>query len=295
MIPTDSPEWAWRTIQWLKSAWSRVDDDHRLVAGVIDEIEQARAWERWPQDRPYGSLPKLIEAELGISFAEVQGRIAAAARERIRQATEAATGKVLPKGKVNQYAPSVPQITEPQRVRAARAGVGTRTQEKIDRLARDFPVLHEQVKAGALSVNAAAIEAGFVLPTWTAPTDPVALARAVKRRLAGDDLAAFLADAVHRQRDRRNLSRREIARVVAELDRLKPRGNPEWAKPPGDDPLIAHQYANSSNGKSATETAAIVGVSTRTGLRTRAIVPRSTPATAPRPDRPQAPDTPVAR
>jgi hypothetical protein len=56
--------------------------------------------------------------------------------------------------------------------RSAANGIGKRTQEKIDRLARDFPDHHERVCRGELSVNAAALEAGIVRPTTTVPLEP---------------------------------------------------------------------------------------------------------------------------
>ena len=40
--------------------------------------------------------------------------------------------------------------------RAGVAGIGRFTQHKLDRLARDFPTLHKRVRAGVLSVHAAA-------------------------------------------------------------------------------------------------------------------------------------------
>lgn len=55
----------------------------------------------------------------------------------------------------------------------------------LRRLKRDNPELAEQVVAGALSAHAAAVQAGFRKPTWTAPADPERLAEAVERRFPG--------------------------------------------------------------------------------------------------------------
>jgi hypothetical protein len=49
-----------------------------------------------------------------------------------------------------------------QKERAREAGVSYQTQQRLDRLARDFPPLHEEVKAGKLSVHRASIQAGFI-------------------------------------------------------------------------------------------------------------------------------------
>jgi hypothetical protein len=69
-------------------------------------------------------------------------------------------GEVLPKGEVNQHtSKKVEQIAQPQGERARVSGVGRRTQQKLDRLARDFPDLHSKVcpavrtAAGAFSLR----------------------------------------------------------------------------------------------------------------------------------------------
>jgi hypothetical protein len=69
-------------------------------------------------------------------------------RLRSMQAAQQTTGKVLPKGKVNQYTPEevVAQIAEPQKVRARRNSVSPRTQRKLDKLARDRPDILEQLQ-----------------------------------------------------------------------------------------------------------------------------------------------------
>lgn len=52
------------------------------------------------------------------------------------------------------------------RRRGKKNQVGTHTQWKLDRLARDFPHLHAEVAAGRMSCNAAAIAAGIIkVPT----------------------------------------------------------------------------------------------------------------------------------
>jgi len=55
----------------------------------------------------------------------------------------------------------------------------------VARLKRDNPALAERVIRGELSANAAAIEAGFRKPTWTAPDDPERLAARVRQRYPG--------------------------------------------------------------------------------------------------------------
>ena len=73
-------------------------------------------------------------------------------------------------------------------------GRGTNADYLAARIARDRPDILERMKAGGYpSVRAAAIEAGIVKVRWAAPTDPVALARAIRRRLAPAEFAEFAA------------------------------------------------------------------------------------------------------
>ena len=172
MIPKNTPEYAWRSIQRLKAMWSKVEIDEREVEKVLRDIEEARAFDYWPQSEPYRSLDALVEAELGKPLPEVTRQIAATATERaIKAGRNQETGRVLPAdGSVNQHNLGR-QIVYPQDRRASSLGIGLTTQKKLDRLARDFPDLHERVKAGELSVNAAAVQAGIVKPTLTVPCD----------------------------------------------------------------------------------------------------------------------------
>lgn len=57
------------------------------------------------------------------------------------------------------------------------------------RIARDRPDILKRMQAGEFpSVRQAALEAGLVKRTWTAPQDPLSLARAIRRRLSDDEL-----------------------------------------------------------------------------------------------------------
>lgn len=52
------------------------------------------------------------------------------------------------------------------------------------RIARDRPDVLTRMRAGEFrSVRQAALEAGIVKARWSAPSEPAALARAIKRRL----------------------------------------------------------------------------------------------------------------
>jgi hypothetical protein len=92
--------------------------------------------------------------------------VARKASDRAKKAAEQTTGDVLPSdGSVNQHNPlgRVAKLaTLPRKDRAIANGTSESNQKKLDRLVRDFPTLAADVRAGRLSVNRAAIEAGFV-------------------------------------------------------------------------------------------------------------------------------------
>jgi hypothetical protein len=107
------------------------------------------------------------------------------ARARGQQAAgDKDTGKVWPVGRPKKLPESG---NLPQRKRAEKNGVSRDTQQKLDRLAQDFPALLDKVKRGKLSVNAAAIQAGFVRK----PTSLEVIKRHWKR-LAAAERRAFV-------------------------------------------------------------------------------------------------------
>ena len=87
------------------------------------------------------------------------GRTSASLHDRWALAAQQTTGEVLPAGRSKEI-DKLSISSQPQR--AQQNGVGVVAQKKLDRLARDYPVLHEEVKAGHLSVHRAGIQAGFV-------------------------------------------------------------------------------------------------------------------------------------
>lgn len=61
------------------------------------------------------------------------------------------------------------------------------------RIQRDRPDILRRMQAGEFrSVRQAALEAGLVKRTWSAPEDPRALARAIRRRLSDEELDVLL-------------------------------------------------------------------------------------------------------
>jgi len=106
------------------------------------------------------------------------------------------------------------------------------------------PSLLAEVRAGRTSVHAACVAAGIAKPTMTVPLDPVAMARAIRA-----------------QSTRRNLEPGELLRCIARLDVIKQRGERTDLAPRG-----------AKSGKSAVETATLVGVGGRTVERARKVL-----------------------
>jgi hypothetical protein len=125
---------------------------------------------------------QLLNQEVPVAFAD-----AVVAGKRVVAAAQATTADVVPMKQGQRT--DLPNLGKSQEGRAADAGVSRFTQQKLDALARRAPSLLDEVRAGRLSAHAAAVKAGIVAPTWTAPADPERLAQAIDKRLPGWRLA----------------------------------------------------------------------------------------------------------
>jgi hypothetical protein len=85
-------------------------------------------------------------------------------------AAQATTADVVPMKQGQRT--DIGNLPKSQGRRAEAAGISERTQRNLDALARRAPALLDEVRAGRLSAHAAAVQAGIVAPTWTAPADP---------------------------------------------------------------------------------------------------------------------------
>jgi hypothetical protein len=107
-------------------------------------------------------------AALEVLEAKGDGRdFGAGQAARIVAAAERTTGEVQARGgdRKSPEARSTGNLpVDPQPIRAAEAGVGERTQRKLDALARSRPDLLAEVRAGRRSAHAASLEAGIVKP-----------------------------------------------------------------------------------------------------------------------------------
>jgi hypothetical protein len=127
-----SVEWCYQTLEVFKARWARKEMVETQWHEALDELTEYKVWEHVPPDHPYGSLDKMLKAELGVNR-----------RTALTQHNVDA------------------QIGHPQSIRALQNGVCRTTQQTLDRLARDFPELHKRVIEGELRVWTAAKEAGI--------------------------------------------------------------------------------------------------------------------------------------
>lgn len=168
-----SPQWCWQTVERLKLLWSQMNDDERQVAAVLQEIEQYRAWEKVPPERPYGSLSALLEAEIGKPEAEVRNHV-----EEIRVLRKREIG--VPNGKPG------PGRGKKTNVNNTRFTVGSGNAEYLTaRLARDHPAILDRMKAGEFkSVRQAALQAGIIKPRISIALDPHKAAETILRHFS---------------------------------------------------------------------------------------------------------------
>jgi hypothetical protein len=175
-----SREYAIQTLYSLKRVSEMLRCDHERVQKDIAEIEQYRHWEVLG----YESKEAMFAAELS-----ELGRMNVTAAQRGQEAAKATTGEVLPPSPgINQHTPPERSMQIAQTTQATRAeasGVSRRTQVTLDALARSRPDLLEAVRAGIMSAHCAAVEAGIVKPTWSAPVNEDDLERALAKRYPG--------------------------------------------------------------------------------------------------------------
>lgn len=183
---------------------NRLSDDCRPIAALIEEAESA-GWVGYSNrdefiSESFGKPVEVIDLALeGLELFDpakpVRFDDAVARGRTARERTQAAaanpeTGNVLPRGgdKKSEHAKSIGNLPiDTQAERAEAAGIGERTQRKLDALARHAPHLLDRVKNGAMSAHAAAIEAGIVKPPC-----PVRLGQRAFAKMTAEQRAEFL-------------------------------------------------------------------------------------------------------
>ena len=148
-------DWCYQKVYFLKMVYEDEQRTLRQWDDAISDLKTFRAWEKIPEDSPYGSLEALLKAEIGVESEEAGAQ---AVRQRMAKAAGNTTGEVLPEGRPKKL-PDSGSLT--QRERAKENGVSRDTQQRLDRLAREKPEIHQLVAHGELSVAAAERAAGF--------------------------------------------------------------------------------------------------------------------------------------
>ena len=157
-----SPEWCWQTADLLKLYWSSIDKHFNEYDEMWESLVAHRAWEKIPQEEPFGSLEAMKE---GL-------KVGSPEEGRARAAQLAIQAKPLPKhGGTNSHnkeegtGPSLPP--------------GSASAERLTaRIARDHPEIHERMKAGEFKSPTEAARAAGILQ---APPKRVGLISDVRR------------------------------------------------------------------------------------------------------------------
>jgi hypothetical protein len=160
-----TPDWCWQTVTYLKDCMRHVEEEWRQAEQVLEDLMKTRAWRVIPADQPYGTLNKMLKAEIGLDEKAI--------RDLIRKAELAAIGANY-SAEAKGFARG-DNITSEER--------GTSEIYTIRRLRRDRPDLAERVEHGELTANQAAINAGFRRRSMSIPVDD---AERAFRRLSGD-------------------------------------------------------------------------------------------------------------
>lgn len=181
MKAAGSPEWCWQTLDFFKSALRHVDEQYRQAEQILQELEQVKAWTKVPPDAPYGSLNKMLMAEIGLRTQQVRGQIRTA--QRVADRAKALNGKTINSG--HSPRPTGDVITSND------TGKGTSADYLTRRIVRDHPEIAARMEAGEFaSVRAAALEAGIVHRTVSVrPDDPPAVARALRKHMTPAQVA----------------------------------------------------------------------------------------------------------
>lgn len=152
-MPKDSTEYAERTVGYFKRLWKSLDTDFERIDQVLNEIDDSKAWEKYPTDKPYGSLDLLLLAEIGESEQSVRSKIQS--RKRKRATVEAAKANPEP-AKVNGTGNLTGLKNHPDEIENYQGGseekkpptYGTSKEWRIKVLRRDHPDIATRLDAG---------------------------------------------------------------------------------------------------------------------------------------------------
>jgi hypothetical protein len=160
-----SVDYAWQLTDKIRRLYETKELTIQQWEQVLEDAERYRIYERVPEDRPYGNLNALLEAEIGHTDEDVRRQLL----------THQEAGRMGGRG---------------NKAGSDTTSFGRDAEYLTARIARDRPDILEDMQAGKYkSVRAAALEAGIVRPRFTVPADDVrAIARALVRHLTVDQI-----------------------------------------------------------------------------------------------------------
>jgi ribosomal protein L44E len=181
MLRIGSEERDKTTLQWLLTCWNSQQRSIKDWENTLATIEKERTWERWPPEKPAGSLDALLVQVIGINKAESLTAVQINAENHKNMGKQGRPTKEEQKNK-----PVNKQVIQ----------YGSTNAEYLTaRIARDRPDILERMKAGEFrSVRAAAKEAGIVKDKkyWQAPCDIEELAAKIINRFSEDEIQQLL-------------------------------------------------------------------------------------------------------
>ena len=143
-----SPAWCWQTMGLLKHMWESIDRNVDRYEEVWDSVVEHRAWEKFPQDEPYGSLEVMKE----------QLKVGSPGEGRSRTALLAIQAKPLARAGGDRKRDQVD-------VRQLDHQGGNDAEYLTAKLARDAPDFLERMQNGEFESVAAAARAAGILKT----------------------------------------------------------------------------------------------------------------------------------
>ena len=90
-----SPDWCWQTVYYLKDCMRHVGEEWRQAEQVLEDLVKVRAWEKIPLGQPYGSLDKMLKAEIGLPAQEIRALIRRAELAAYPTKQDPATGQFV--------------------------------------------------------------------------------------------------------------------------------------------------------------------------------------------------------
>jgi hypothetical protein len=189
LLPIGHPDRDIQTVEYLRIKWDSHEMSVRHWENMIKELVEEKVWERYPPDKPYGTINTLLKKEIGYDLPESMKEVDRRAADYLAQVATPANKPCAPVGNKNNRHCEKDDSYKPDNNKGCKYGTDPEYLTSV--IARDRPDILERMKQGEFkSVRAAAIEAGITKPkqTWTAPTDIPKLVRAICKRYNEDQI-----------------------------------------------------------------------------------------------------------